>query len=480
MSVKNALTIFLVFLLGFNNLIAQSACDEDDDTECLKPGGCDPSPQDSFQIPRLHAVDPNDITGPLGYDTAQWMSVNDQFGYQIRFENDPEFATAPAQIVRINCPIDEHMNLASVRLGDFGFGSFNFQVPPNTSFYTDRLDVRDSLNVFVNVTAGIDVTKNEAFWIFESIDPATGLAPLDALTGFLPVNDTTTTIYTDTIVQKGEGYVNFTVYPKTSSMTGDTVKEQASIIFDDNAPIETNIWVNLIDAFGPVTTMDTVPDNVPVDTITLCWSAVDDPGGVGVATYNLYVSENGEQYYLFSERLDTTCFLFEGDLGSTYSFYVRSVDNVGNEEELPEGPRIVVSLGGEISLAIKVLLEGPYSETTGLMGNTLQQQGLVPLTEPYGTVNRETTTQAVLDNDAVPENTIVDWVLIELRDTETTVAASRAALVQRDGDVVDLDGVSPVTFKDVEPGSYYVVVKHRNHLGTMSREKITVGFAGGN
>jgi hypothetical protein len=50
----------------------------------------------------------------------------------------------------------------------------------------------------------------------------------------------------------------------------------------------------------------------------------------------------------------------------------------------------------------------------------------------------------------------------------TTIVARRAALIQRDGDIVDVDGVNPVTFKDVLPGSYHVVVRHRNHLGVMS------------
>jgi hypothetical protein len=34
--------------------------------------------------------------------------------------------------------------------------------------------------------------------------------------------------------------------------------------------------------------------------------------------------------------------------------------------------------------------------------------------------------------------------------------------------VVDLDGQAPVTFSNVAPGSYYIVVDHRNHLPAMS------------
>jgi len=51
---------------------------------------------------------------------------------------------------------------------------------------------------------------------------------------------------------------------------------------------------------------------------------------------------------------------------------------------------------------------------------------------------------------------------------------SRAALIQRDGDIVDTDGVSPVLFTQVGPGSYHVSIRHRNHLGIMSASALTL------
>lgn len=94
----------------------------------------DQNPPCDFEIPRLHAVDPNEITGPIGYDTAQWISMYDNLGFTIFYENDPEFATAPAQIVKINLPVAPKLNIYSVCLSDFGFGSFNFSVPENSTF----------------------------------------------------------------------------------------------------------------------------------------------------------------------------------------------------------------------------------------------------------------------------------------------------------------------------------------------------------
>jgi uncharacterized protein YjdB len=70
------------------------------------------------------------------------------------------------------------------------------------------------------------------------------------------------------------------------------------------------------------------------------------------------------------------------------------------------------------------------------------------------------------------DNAIVDWIHVELRskDDMTEAFASRAGLIQRDGDIVDLDGVSPLRFQGTNVDSFYVVVKHRSHLGVMSQK----------
>jgi len=56
-------------------------------------------------------------------------------------------------------------------------------------------------------------------------------------------------------------------------------------------------------------------------------------------------------------------------------------------------------------------------------------------------------------------------VVVELRSAvdPSLVGASRAALLRRDGRVVDMDGVSPVAIT-AGSTSYFVVLRHRNHL----------------
>jgi hypothetical protein len=122
----------------------------------------------------------------------------------------------------------------------------------------------------------------------------------------------------------------------------------------------------------------------------------------------------------------------------------------------------------------KVWLEGPYGGSA-LMNDDLRATSLIPLAEPYtslgmeqaGNGGGETCSSSVLA--ITGPDAVVDWVRLELRSpaSPSELVCSRQALLQRDGDIVDTDGVSPVAFQANE-GNYYLVVRHRNHLGCMT------------
>ena len=140
-----------------------------------------------------------------------------------------------------------------------------------------------------------------------------------------------------------------------------------------------------------------------------------------------------------------------------------------------------MSYGGT-NVRSRVYLQGAEDQTssgTMLMRDNLRQDGIVPTYEPYGLlgfdhVGAETTTMAVLSQQG--QDAIVDWVLIEVRDPNnpSQVLATRSALVQRDGDVVDVDGTSSVFFEDLESGNYHIAIRHRNHLGVMTAQTVSL------
>lgn len=114
-----------------------------------------------------------------------------------------------------------------------------------------------------------------------------------------------------------------------------------------------------------------------------------------------------------------------------------------------------------------VFLQGALinSNSTVLMTDDLRSNGLLPTSSPY--IDNAIVSNSVFNTTG--NNAIVDWVFIELRasNNNTNIVASTSALLQRDGDVVGLDGTSSVQL-NVPPNDYYVSVKHRNHLGVMS------------
>jgi hypothetical protein len=146
-----------------------------------------------------------------------------------------------------------------------------------------------------------------------------------------------------------------------------------------------------------------------------------------------------------------------------------------------------------INIAIKMGLQGsrigvanPTTDT--LQRDDLRKKALIPLEEPYENMNsfshvgdgQLTDLRFINPNDSADifgvtgPDAIVDWVFVELRPSTNldSIATTRAGLVQRDGDVVDLDGVSPLRFPSANAGAFYVSVRHRNHLGVMTAEVI--------
>ncbi|MGV3636612.1 MAG: PKD domain-containing protein [Flavobacteriales bacterium] len=135
-----------------------------------------------------------------------------------------------------------------------------------------------------------------------------------------------------------------------------------------------------------------------------------------------------------------------------------------------------------LRMAVKLLLDGPFDATTGLMRDGLRTAGLIPATEPYSAASwtqladggGEVVQAGVLNRTGA--DAIVDWVMIELRNATNpgTIVATRPALLQRDGDVVAEDGVSPIALR-AGTGVYHLAVRHRNHLGAMTAVPLSFG-----
>jgi uncharacterized protein (TIGR02145 family) len=150
--------------------------------------------------------------------------------------------------------------------------------------------------------------------------------------------------------------------------------------------------------------------------------------------------------------------------------------NFGNFNLTLIDGRIYIS--GTTTLNIKVFLEGAFVD--GAMTTNLNAAGMLPLTQPYNIApwNYEGTESVT----SIPNNDIVDWVLVELRETSgdattatpATRIARRAGFLNKDGFIVDIDGVSPLLFNTTITQNLFVVIWHRNHLSIMSAVPLTI------
>lgn len=133
-----------------------------------------------------------------------------------------------------------------------------------------------------------------------------------------------------------------------------------------------------------------------------------------------------------------------------------------------------------VAVSPKVWLEGAYDGGAGLMRDDLRAAGLIPLGEPYTALGfqhvgggGEATSTSVFTTQG--PTAVVDWVMVELRSAVTpgTVVATRSALLLRNGDITATDGTSAVLLT-AAPGSYHVVVRHRNHMGIATAQPISL------
>lgn len=278
--------------------------------------------------------DPNELHGPAGYDSLQWVSINDVLHYTILFENAEEIAGASAQIIflRFTFPYPEMMN--TFLLGEYNFALHNYPIASRGNAYKTRIDLRDSMQIYVDVVAGLDLEKQQAYWHFSSIDPITGIAPWQYDRGLLPVNDST---------HVGEGYVTFSMQPPSTLRTGDTISLYADILFDQNDTIPTNRWCNRVDAGAPQSTVLCTPDAETPLLYHLSFTANDDEGGCGVSHLILYQTDNMGTWQEVATLPPDTTIDMQLELGESYRLISIAEDFVGNREPFKTTPDLILN-----------------------------------------------------------------------------------------------------------------------------------------
>jgi hypothetical protein len=259
------------------------------------------------------SIDPNAKTGPVGDGTASaYIRTTSPFPYGVFFENQPA-----AQVVIADQLDPAKVDLTTVKLGTFAFGTNIITLPLNTSDYNTTFRINSSLSV--RIQGGVNTDTGLLTWTFTSIDPTTGLPPSDPTVGFLPP---------DVNGVEGQGSVTFTVKAKSNLTTGTQIANQATVVFDANAPIGTPTWLNTIDVTPPVSAVATLPVAEATAMFPVSWSGSDV--GSGIAFYSIYVSDNFGPFTAWLSQTAATTASYSGQAGHTYGFYSIATDLAGN------------------------------------------------------------------------------------------------------------------------------------------------------
>jgi len=289
------------------------------------------------------AVDPNEKIGPTGGSGGSGggglqLSANNAMRYEIHFENLPT-ATATVNTITITDDLDSALNPGSVRLGAVRIGDVTLTQLQNRISFQGQIDLSATKGVYLNVLAGVNANQRQAFWIFETIDPATGERPSDPNRGILPPEDSS---------GRGRGFIAFEVSPSPGAGTGAPIRNGAKITFDSEPSIYTNTVINNVDMDLPTSTVIPIPSVTASGAIPLTWAGYDQAGGSALRDFTIYVFGRTSPLVLFDPALAVTApnlnqvteqsGQFTGLPGRKYSFYSIARDNAGNLELPPPEP----------------------------------------------------------------------------------------------------------------------------------------------
>ena len=124
------------------------------------------------------------------------------------------------------------------------------------------------------------------------------------------------------------------------------------------------------------------------------------------------------------------------------------------------------------ALDLKAFLEGPFSSSE--MNTSLNALGYIPMNQPFNVSPWNYFGAESIGT--IPNSNVVDWCLIELRETPGdvstatpgTIIAKQAGFLLKNGSIVGIDGSSLLRFNATITDNLFAIVYHRNHQGIIS------------
>lgn len=262
--------------------------------------------------------DPNEIRGFMSESGSRYMpQETETIHYEIEFENDTLFATAPAHTIIVRDTLDAgRFDLASFAMTRIKIGDKSMEWTAGQKG-TQTLDMRTRMNVVAQVELDYDADKGIAVWTVTSLDPMTMQPIQEADLGVLPVNWD----------GNGKGIISYRVRLKDRFADGTQVSNSASIVFDNNSAIPTPVWTNTVDAVRP--TSQIVSAIVTDGGIDFTIKAEDSRSKVWYTT--VYARQDTESQWEAAGKTYDSSLNLQLQNGWT-QFYAQATDSAGNVE----------------------------------------------------------------------------------------------------------------------------------------------------
>jgi hypothetical protein len=107
-----------------------------------------------------------------------------------------------------------------------------------------------------------------------------------------------------------------------------------------------------VDATPPTSAVQALPAIESTTSFTVSWSGSDNAAGSGIASYTIYVSDNGGSFIAFVKNTTQSSATFTGLIGHSYGFFSVAIDLAGNVQPTPtsaQATTTVATNGGKIS-----------------------------------------------------------------------------------------------------------------------------------
>ena len=312
--------------------------------------------------------DPNSMVGPAGYGSSNFVATGSLLPYEIIFENEP-IATAPAQRVDVTDPLDPNLDWGTLQLSAVGFGSTYITIPAGLQHYDTTVNTIENGQTFeVKVSLNLDAATGVLSASFQSIDPTTGLPPADVLTGFLPPEDGTGRGIGISATRSARGRAGHRheirnvagiSFDFAETIATDQVDHEDPSQGDRSAPSKP--WSRSTPA-APTSQRHRAAGPQLHDSFTVelvRHGRRRGPGGI--ASYDVFVSDNGGAVHRIPTGTTQTSATFTGQSGHTYGFYSVATDNVGIVQPTPTAAQATTTLVGPPTSSVGSL---PATTTT--------------------------------------------------------------------------------------------------------------------